>query len=134
MAVEKLLDTQPKKSVIRALWKRKAISRPFEEFYDWYVSQKRQCYYCGIDEETIRQLLDSGRLVNKRIGIRGRRLELERKIPDKDYDDFDNLTFACYWCNNAKTDTFTADEFKKVGRVFKQIWKDRLSQVITQGD
>jgi hypothetical protein len=42
------------------------------------------------------------------------------------YDDLDNLVFACYWCNNAKTDTFTFEEFKQVGEVFRNIWQKRL--------
>ena len=28
----------------------------------------------------------------------------------------DNCVLACYWCNNAKTDAFTADEFKPIGK------------------
>ena len=28
----------------------------------------------------------------------------------------DNCVLACHWCNNAKTDAFTADEFKPIGK------------------
>ncbi len=39
------------------------------------------------------------------------------------YDQLNNVVLACYWCNNAKTDTFTYEEFKEVGKVFANIWK-----------
>jgi hypothetical protein len=54
--------------------------------------------------------------------------ELDRKEPNQSYDNIDNLVFACYWCNNAKTDTFTADEFKEVGKVFSLIWQKKLAK------
>ena len=79
-----------------------------------------------ITEQEIKELLNSGRLVTKRIATKGRKLELDRKNPNLFYDDFENIVFACYWCNNAKTDTFTDEEFKKVGQVFKEIWRTRL--------
>jgi hypothetical protein len=111
--------------------KKPEIEKPwpsFEEFLEWYEKQPQKCCYCGISEPELARLIDSGRLYSKRLPTRGRHLELERKIPDLPYDKFDNLTLACYWCNNAKTDTFTADEFKKVGDVFRQIWQYRLNE------
>ena len=113
---------------IRTLWARKKIKMPFGEFYKWYLDHDRKCYYCEITEQEIKILVDSDRLTTKRLATRGRKLELERKQPDLEYDDFNNLTFACYWCNNAKTDTFTEEEFLKVGKVFKEIWKQRFEK------
>ncbi|GHV89505.1 hypothetical protein AGMMS50268_00080 [Spirochaetia bacterium] len=78
-------------------------------------------------EAEISQLLDAGHLINKR-PTRGRYLEIERKDPERSYDDFDNLTLACYWCNNAKTDTFTHEEFIIIGKAIAQIWKNRLKK------
>lgn len=34
---------------------------------------------------------------------------------------------ACYWCNNAKTDEFTAEEFKEIGKEIRKIWDVRLA-------
>jgi len=59
---------------------------------------------------------------------RGRDLEIERLKPKLNYDVIENLVFCCYWCNNAKTDTFTVKEFEEVGRVIKNIWKERLKK------
>lgn len=125
---EELKEDRLKIAEIRKLWIRKKIKMPFEDFYKSYLSHERKCFYCGITEQEIKELLDSGRLTTKRIATRGRKLEFDRKQPDLDYDNFDNIVFACYWCNNAKTDTFTEEEFKKVGQVFKEIWKTRLGK------
>ena len=125
---EELKDERLKITEIRNLWTRKKIKMEFANFYKWYLSHERKCFYCEITEQEIKCLVDSERLYTKRLPTRGRKLELDRKQPDLKYDDFDNLVFACYWCNNAKTDTFTETEFKQVGKVFKEIWKNRLKK------
>jgi 5-methylcytosine-specific restriction endonuclease McrA len=105
---------------------RKIKRLSFSEFFEWYEKQEKKCCYCGITEPELAELIDSERLTSKRLPTRGRHLEFERKDPKVSYDKVDNLALSCYWCNNAKTDTFTADEFKKVGNVFRQIWQARL--------
>lgn len=125
---EELKDERLKIAAIRNLWSRKKIKILFSEFYNWYLAHDKKCIYCNISEGEIKQLLDSGKLNTKRIATRGRKLELERKQPDLPYDNFDNLAFACYWCNNAKTDTFSDEEFREVGKVFSRIWEKRLSK------
>jgi len=97
------------------------------EFYNWYTGLKRKCEYCEITEAEIQSLLDKEQLKTKRLKTRGRKLELDRKIPDLKYEKLDNIVLCCYWCNNAKTDTFTYEEFKEVGKVISKIWKKRLS-------
>ncbi|MDR2095521.1 MAG: hypothetical protein LBP76_08380 [Treponema sp.] len=121
---------------IKTLWHSKKITKPFEAFYKWYLKQEQKCCYCGITEQEMARLDKisndaTGRPLTKR--NRGKHLELERKSPDKDYDDFKNLALACYWCNNAKTDTFTEEEFKPVGRAFSKIWKTRLKNASDKG-
>ncbi len=125
---EELKEERQAIADIRNLYTRKKINLPFSEFYSWYIAPERKCHYCDITESQIKMMLETGRLDTKRIATRGRKLELDRKQPNLKYDDLDNLVLSCYWCNNAKTDTFTEDEFKKVGEVFKKIWKDRLEK------
>ncbi|KOH46766.1 hypothetical protein NC99_04170 [Sunxiuqinia dokdonensis] len=36
--------------------------------------------------------------------------------------------FSCYWCNNAKTDTFSSEEFKIIGKEIGKIWEKRLTE------
>lgn len=125
---EEFKEYRLKIAEIRNLYTRKKIKMPFSDFYTWYLSHERKCFYCDITEQEIKTLLDSGRLSTKRIATRGKKLELDRKLPDLKYDNFDNIVFTCYWCNNAKTDTFTEEEFKKIGQVFNEIWKIRLGK------
>jgi transposase len=123
---EELKEERLAIATIRTLWTRKKIKMAFSDFYKWYQSRERKCTYCEITEAEIKELIDTGRLTTKRLTTRGRKLELERKQSELEYDNFENLAFACYWCNNAKTDTFSEEEFLKVGSVFKEIWKQRL--------
>ena len=126
MAATKNNNSQmPSEKYIKALYKRKKIGKPFEVFYNWYVSQGNKCCYCGITGQELTLLFENGLLSTKR-PTRGKHLELERKTPKGDYNNFDNLALACYWCNNAKTDTFTHEEFQQVGKAFRSIWKNRL--------
>jgi hypothetical protein len=111
-------------SKIRAKWKAKNIGGDFWDFYIWHNKAEKQCYYCGITPDELNHLHEIG-IVNKR-ETRGRVLELDRKKPNEPYSDLNNLTYSCYWCNNAKTDTFTEDEFKLIGQAIRQVWKKRL--------
>jgi hypothetical protein len=125
---EELKEDRIKIAGIRTIWTSKKMQMPFNDFYKWYLSHERKCFYCDITELEIKELLESDRLYTKRISKRGKKLELDRKEPDLVYNNFDNIVFACYWCNNAKTDTFTEHEFLKVGQVFKEIWKSRFEK------
>lgn len=122
-----LKEERLKIAAVRTLWGRKKIETPFPEFYAWYSSNERKCFYCGITEREIKELIDGGRLATKRLATRGRKLELDRKQADLVYSELENIVLSCYWCNNAKTDTFTAEEFLQVGQAFRSIWENRLN-------
>jgi 5-methylcytosine-specific restriction endonuclease McrA len=115
---------------IRDFWIRKKCEGliDFHVFEAQLLNRNKHCHYCNLTEKEIEKLwkieADKGFLLTKR--GRGYKLELERIEPEAPYDQLENLVFACYWCNNAKTDTFTGDEFKKVGKIFREIWNDRL--------
>jgi 5-methylcytosine-specific restriction endonuclease McrA len=89
-------------------------------------AEKRCCKYCEITDAEIDTLRTNGLIKTKR--GRGFRLEIDRLNSNKEYWD-NNIVLACYWCNNAKTDEFTQDEFKLVGNVIKKIWDERLKTV-----
>lgn len=89
---------------------------------------KTQCQYCGINIEQIEELGQNGKLHNKRSDTRGYSLEIDRKSPNLEYSK-DNCCMACYWCNNAKTDEYEADEFKEIARGINIIWNERLKQI-----
>lgn len=114
-------------SKIRSIYKRKKITDlDFWDFHQWYTTAERKCHYCGINEEQIKKLKVRSMLFTTRLVTRGKSLEIERRQAKKSYDHVTNLTFCCYWCNNAKSDEFTEEEFKLIGPVISSIWKARL--------
>jgi hypothetical protein len=58
-------------------------------------------------------------------GKRVKRLELDRIDPDLEYDILENIVWCCYWCNNAKSNFFTNEEFKpialSIGKILREI-------------
>ncbi len=82
------------------------------------------CAYCGITTKQIEELGAIHKLRKK--NYRGWTLEVDRLDSNFEYTP-ENTVMACYWCNNAKTDEFTFEEFKKIGQSIKQIWQDRLN-------
>ena len=85
-----------------------------------YKRDGKECYYCGIKEE------DFTRIWGKFYGgkTRGQKLEVDRRDNEKGYT-LENCVLACSICNNAKSDKFTDEEFKEVGKSIKQIWLSR---------
>jgi|SRR6478735_1852840 len=121
---EELKDERTRLTLIRDKWKIKCPELKFDEFENWHESAVKKCFYCHITEEDIEALWQKSPDLTKR--NRGRKLEIERLEPNLAYSNMQNLVYSCYWCNNAKTDTFTKDEFIEVGKVFQKIWQNRL--------
>jgi hypothetical protein len=95
---------------------------PHDEFEK--LLENAQCEYCSITEEDIRHLGAQGKLFKK--SERGWSLEIDRKNSNFEYSP-DNCVMACYWCNNAKTDEFTFEEFKIIGKSMEEVWRARLN-------
>jgi hypothetical protein len=57
---------------------------------------------------------------------RGQSLEIERK-EDTKYNE-ENCELCCYWCNNAKSDIFSFNEFTKIGLAIGLVIKERLRE------
>jgi len=124
-------DLQKKREKIgkyRRLWSRKRTGIPFVKFYDEISKREKKCCYCGITQDNIDRLYKKKRILNEKRYTRGRQLELERKDPSEPYSNLKNLVWACYWCNNAKSDQFTYKEFKPFGKYMAKIWQKRLSK------
>ncbi len=117
-------------SYLRNIWKTKFKNienkESFWEFKKWYEESNKECYYCGITDSQLQELHNSGKELTKR--NRGKKLEIERLEPNEPYENIENLVFSCYWCNNAKTDTFSPEEFKGIGKEIGKTWKKRLQK------
>ena len=92
----------------------------FEDFYDWYINQKKSCHYCSLDESEMQSIVMQGIVTSNRFpqnGIIGRGqargvwLEVDRLQPKANYSR-DNCVLSCYFCNNDKSDVFDGVEYK----------------------
>lgn len=100
----------------------------FKDFSAWYKTNEfteRKCEYCGITEQEIKRLFDSDKIYTKRIYSRGMSMEVDKRDPRKPYE-LKNLVMSCYWCNNAKTDEFSEEEFHLIASAISSVWKSRL--------
>lgn len=116
---------------LKAIYKRKGFKQTvLGEFLKKYeeLEREQQCYYCGITQAEIAQLIELKLIRTKRLETRGKQLELERVEPNELYENLNNIKLACYWCNNAKSDEFSADEFKPAGKHIGEVFKNRLRQ------
>jgi hypothetical protein len=96
------------------------------EDFKAFINSKTECEYCHITEDKIKVLIEVQQL-NKKKDTRGWTLEIDRIKPNFEYSK-DNCVWCCYWCNNAKTDEFSFEEFKKIGKIIESIWNDRLNR------
>jgi len=93
---------------------------PRKEFIKWYVEKEiKKCCYCGCTEGQLGKFFKA--TDSKRYKTRGKSLEIER-IADEKYTE-DNCELACYWCNNAKSDVFSAEEFAPIGKAIGDVIK-----------
>lgn len=92
----------------------------FEDFLDWYNNQEKTCFYCGITEATVQEIVMTGILKSSRfpqngkIGrgqSRGVWLEVDRLKPKENYSR-KNCVLSCYFCNNDKSDVFHGNDYK----------------------
>lgn len=81
------------------------------------------CHYCQITLDEIETLGEKKKLYKK--SLRGWTLEIDRLNSNFEYSP-ENCVMSCYWCNNAKTDEFTENEFLQIGKEISKIWKTRL--------
>ena len=82
-----------------------------KDFILWYVNTTKKCYYCECTEKQLTKFHEITK--SKRYKTRGNSLEIER-LKDESYSK-NNCVFACYWCNNAKSDVFSPKKFKSIG-------------------
>lgn len=88
------------------------------------IEEGKECHYCHTTEDQIGNLIEKGKIFKKHI-TRGWSLEIDRKEPNLEYTK-DNCVMCCYWCNNAKTDEFSHEEFVEIGKAIEKVWHERL--------
>lgn len=114
-AREKNIKFRSKPQYIWYLLKRNSLCREREfnlgktEFLEWYSSQTKECYYCGVDEEKHKRILNT-------------RLEIDRVVNELPYR-IDNMVLCCRYCNSTKGSYLNKEEMIFIGKnVIKQKW------------
>lgn len=100
------------------------------DFIDFYGVNKDDicsCHFCGISEGEIAALIGKGGIKTKRLSTCGKTMEVDCFEANKGYGKH-NIVKCCYWCNNAKTDEFSAEEFKPIGLLIGHTLRKRLIQ------
>lgn len=128
-ALKKIFDAKRQKTDKNGKIVQGFRTTSFEQFCNWFNLEifKKGCHYCGTTNERSFELYQMQR--NKvrpdatRGGKRGKRLEIDRKNPFESYDNLDNIVWCCYWCNNAKSNFFTEEEFKPIAQAIGEALK-----------
>jgi len=94
-----------------------------KEQYDIMTSDENTpCHYCEITKSRINKLANNQKLYKK--NLRGWNMEIDRLNSNYEYKP-ESCVMCCYWCNNAKTDEFSHEEFKIIGEAIANVWKSR---------
>lgn len=80
------------------------------DFYNWYEKTDKSCCYCGITGEELEAIWLNGWRTKRR---RGRKLEVERVDSFINKYSSQNCKFACYFCNNHKSDIISQEHYEK---------------------
>ncbi len=99
----------------------------FIDFYGEDNDDMRSCDFCDMTEGEIASLIEKDEIKTKRLSTRGRTMEIDRLEANKGYEK-GNIVKCCYWCNNAKTDEFSAEEFKPIGLLIGYTLRKRLNK------
>lgn len=97
---------------------------PREKFINWYKNKPKICCYCQCTDIELKKFYELKYSEKVKRVNRGQSLEIERK-KDIEYTE-ENCELSCYWCNNAKSDVFTYDEFKYIGLEIGKIIKSKI--------
>lgn len=94
------------------------------KFYYWYKTQPKNCCYCGVPENLLKDYFSTPDLSKRK---RGKRLEIERILTDKNNNLYseNNCSLACYVCNNAKSDLIYYKDFKHIALGIHNFWKSK---------
>lgn len=99
-------------------------------FYKWFISEPKKCCYCGIDESSLKKYFEKNQ--NSKRFQRGKSLEIERILTDEGYNKYskENCSFACYICNNAKSDLIYYKDFEPIAKGINKFWATKLDKDI----
>lgn len=103
--------------------KNRLMGLSFTEFLGWYSSAIKECFYCGVSEET---------WVNLHSRHKVKRLSIDRKDND-DWYSLENSCLACDTCNKMKSNVLAANEMIEIGQKYiKPKWQAEFATHTTK--
>ncbi|WP_170178620.1 hypothetical protein [Flammeovirga pectinis] len=81
---------------------------------EWFNNQNNSCHYCDITQEEVLKIVDlrGGNMTLNNLQKRSKgSLEIEKLDSNKGYT-FDNSVLACPFCNNAKSNLISDEDWK----------------------
>lgn len=94
---------------------RKVLFENPEKLLEWYDKQNESCNYCGITKNELHKIVEkrNGNLtLNQKTKRSKGTLEIEKLNPQKGYT-FDNSVLSCPFCNNAKSNLISENDWRK---------------------
>lgn len=82
---------------------------------EWYEKQGDFCNYCGISQSKLHKIVESrkGKLtLNQKTKRSKGTLEIEKRDPNLGYT-YENSILACPFCNNAKSNLISEEDWRK---------------------
>ncbi|MBI4947745.1 MAG: hypothetical protein HY840_15240 [Bacteroidetes bacterium] len=106
------------------------LENGFKQFYTWFITKERKCFYCQAEEYKLQKLFDKEDGILKTKRKRGETLELERKNSVLNEYSEKNCEFICYFCNNHKSDIISEpDHIKYFANAIKKYIDDKYEEL-----
>lgn len=90
------------------------LSLPWIKDYIHIKLDECVCYYCGINENILKELYNDPKYTCKTKRNRGAWFELDRRDSTKENNLYsnDNMVLCCYFCNNHKSDVVSSFDMR----------------------
>ena len=94
----------------------------------WYNDQKESCNYCGVTQEDLLKIVgnrDGNLTLNNKTKRSKGTLEIEKLNPSEGYT-FNNSVLACPFCNNAKSNLISENDWREFFKPAMQQYHKKL--------
>ncbi len=96
-----------------------------EDFYSWYDHEPKECFYCGIPSDLLKNVKQYTHKKSNNL------FTIDRKEPNGNYE-IENMVLACPLCNLIKSNLFTASEMWEIAqRYIKPKWQQIAGVALT---
>lgn len=98
-----------------------SVAMTRSDFYEWFKGTEKKCSYCDLTDLTLDSVHIGGTLKN---------FTVDRINNDLPYQ-LGNICFACWRCNRAKSNLFSASDFREIAQKYiKPKWLRKAAETI----